>query len=361
MHFNFYLIRGLRFLLFPLSLLMALVVMVRNKMYDWKWKRSVSFNLPLICVGNLSVGGTGKSPMTELLIGWLKPHYKLATLSRGYKRKTKGYLLANEHTSALEIGDEPMQFHIKFPEVAVAVGEERIVAVPQLLQDRPETEAIILDDAFQHRSITAGLNILLTDYSNPYWYDWFLPSGDLRDQRKSAARAQIIVVTKCPPGISEEEKNTILQKINPASHQQVYFVAFEYGTPYHILSAQEYILTHETEVLLVCGIANPTPLKKHLETHAAAYDQLSYSDHYVFTIDDLNTMRQKFNSMQAQYKMLLTTEKDAVRLVKFGTELNQLPLYVQPVRHKVLFGEEEKFKATVLAFVQNFGKEKDHE
>jgi tetraacyldisaccharide 4'-kinase len=356
MPFNFYLLRGLRLLLFPLSLLMALAIMARNKMYDWNLMRATTFNLPLICVGNLSVGGTGKSPMTEMLIGWLRQDYKLATLSRGYKRKTKGYILANGQATALEIGDEPMQFHLKFPEVAVAVGEERIVAVPQLLQDRPETQVIILDDAFQHRAISAGLNIVLTDYSNPYWYDWFLPSGDLRDERSSAKRAHIIVVTKCKPDFSEAERNTILQKINPTKEQQVFFVAFQYGIPYHILTSQPYLLTQQTEVLLVCGIANPAPLKAHLEMHAGMYDQLSYSDHHVFSIDDLNNMRQKFAALDAPQKILLTTEKDAVRLVKFGAELNDMPMYVQPVQHKVLFGEEETFKATVVAFVQNFGK-----
>ena len=160
MHFNFYLLRGLRLLLFPFSFVMALVVMLRNKFYDWNFFKTTSFNLPLICVGNVSVGGTGKSPMTEMLIGWLQEDFQLATLSRGYKRKTKGYLLAGEGTTALEIGDEPMQFHQKFPHVAVAVGEERIVAVPQLLQDRPDTDVIILDDAFQHRAISAGKCII---------------------------------------------------------------------------------------------------------------------------------------------------------------------------------------------------------
>lgn len=360
MHFNFYLLRGLRLLLFPFSFVMALVVMLRNKLYDWNFFKTTSFNLPLICVGNVSVGGTGKSPMTELLIGWLQEDFQLATLSRGYKRKTKGYLLAGEGTTALEIGDEPMQFHQKFPHVAVAVGEERIVAVPQLLQDRPDTDVIILDDAFQHRAISAGLNILLTDYSNPYWYDWFLPSGDLRDERRSAQRAQIIVVTKCPPDMGPTEKQKIIQRIKPLAHQQVFFTCLQYATPYHILTAETKALPAEAAVLLVCGIANPVPLKKHLEKHVAEYHQLSYSDHHIFSIDDLREIEKRFTQLEHNEKLLLTTEKDAVRLLKFGDELKRLPLYVQPVQHQVLFGEADLFKKAVVDFVLHFGKTQTH-
>jgi tetraacyldisaccharide 4'-kinase len=169
-------------LLFPFSLIYGLLVVVRNRLYNNNVLSSTSFNLPLICVGNLSVGGTGKSPMVELLIRNLQDKYRIAVLSRGYKRKTKGYALANAQSTALEIGDEPMQFHVKFPDLPIAVGEERMVAIPQLLHDRPHTQAIILDDAFQHRAIKAGLNILLTDYNNLYTRDWVLPTGDLRDE-----------------------------------------------------------------------------------------------------------------------------------------------------------------------------------
>ncbi len=357
MPFNFYLLKSLRLLLFPFSLLMALAVMVRNRLYNWKWLQSTSFNLPLICVGNLSVGGTGKSPMTEMLIDWLIDDYKLATLSRGYKRKTKGYLLAGDQTTALEIGDEPMQFHLKYPEVAVSVGEERILAIPQLLHDRPETQVVILDDAFQHRAIKAGLNIILTDYNNPYWDDWFLPTGDLRDERVSAQRADIIVVTKCPANIEEEERQNVLKKINPLANQHVFFTTLQYGVPYHIQTHAAYLLHQQCEVLLVCGIANPAPLKMYLEEQAGLYEQMNYSDHHIFSIDDLRNIRQKFAELESASKIILTTEKDAVRLVKFGNELNNLPLYVQPVKHAVLFNEEEEFKRMITGFVKNFGRE----
>ena len=354
MSFNFYLLRGVRLLLFPFSLFYALAIVIRNYCYDRQWMRSTSFNLPIICVGNLSVGGTGKSPMTELLIEMLLPTHKVATISRGYKRKTKGYLLANENTTALEIGDEPMQFYSKFKNIAVAVGEERVEAVPQLLQDRPETEVIILDDAFQHRAIAAGCNIILTDYNNPYWDDWFLPSGDLRDQPSSARRAQVIMVTKCPSNLTQQQRESVLKRINPLPTQQVFFTTFAYGLPYHIITGSTYELHQQAEVLLVCGIANPEPLKKHLEVHAGVYHQMSFHDHHIFSIDDLHQMRQKWEVMEAKHKILLTTEKDAVRLMKFGTELHHLPLYVQPVKHAVLFNQYNELSQLIKSFVTNF-------
>ena len=236
-------LKSFRILLLPFALLYGVIIIVRNFLYNKKYLRSAEFNFPLVCIGNLVVGGTGKSPMVEYLIELLHPQFRIATLSRGYKRKTKGYALAKENTTALEIGDEPMQFHLKYPELPVAVGEERIVAIPQILHDKPDTQAIILDDAFQHREIKAGFNILLTEYSDLYTRDFFMPTGDLRDQRSSANRANIIVVTKCPGNIEEYEKNVIVEELYPKANQQVFFTAIEYGMPYHILTkAQQQIL-----------------------------------------------------------------------------------------------------------------------
>ena len=228
MIFDFFL-RSFRILLLPFAFVYWFIIWIINKLYDLKIFRSTSFGLPIISVGNLSVGGTGKSPMVEYLIGLLKNKYKIATLSRGYKRKTRGYELAHENSTALEIGDEPMQFHLKFPDIAVAVGEERIFAIPQLLHDRPGTQLVILDDAFQHRAIKAGIDILLTDHDNLFVHDFYLPTGDLRDLKSSYKRAKIIVVTKCHPELSGEEKNKIIDQINPQPHQEIYFTAIEYG------------------------------------------------------------------------------------------------------------------------------------
>jgi tetraacyldisaccharide 4'-kinase len=346
--------KSFRIILFPFALLYWLVIVIRNFLYKIKILKSSSFGLPLICVGNLSVGGTGKSPMVEYLVRLLKDKFKVATLSRGYKRKTKGYALADEKTTALEIGDEPMLFHIKFPEIIVAVGEDRTYAISQLLDDKPGTEAIILDDAFQHRSIKAGLNILLTDCNNLFTRDFYLPTGDLRDQKSSYKRAEIIVVTKCNPGLTREGRKKIIKEIHPKPNQRVFFTAIEYGVIYHISSKQAYKLTDKTEVLLVTGIANPRPLMTMLENNCLTYSIQPYRDHHIFTIDDLKDIRKKFNQIESKDKIILTTEKDAVRLAKFDREFADLALYVIPVRHDFLFGEEEKFNELVISFIRNF-------
>jgi tetraacyldisaccharide 4'-kinase len=355
MNFNNFFLKSFRVLLLPFAIVYGFVVTIRNWLYNKNYLKSAHFNFPLICVGNLAVGGTGKSPMVEYLVRLLKPHFKTATLSRGYKRKTKGYALASKNTTALEIGDEPMQFHIKFPDVAVAVGEERIEAIPQLLHDKPNLQVIVLDDALQHRTVNAGLNILLTDYSNIYTQDFFLPTGDLRDEKRSADRAEIIVVTKCPIDITQDKKYKILRSIKPKKHQRVFFTTIEYGTPYHIYNNNdEWILTPNEEVLLVCGIANPKPLKEYLLNTVHTYFQKDYSDHHIFNIDDLNDIKQTFDKIKTNRKLILTTEKDAVRLIKFSDELKDIPLYVLPVKHKFLFDDTDVFNNRIIDFVKNF-------
>lgn len=348
---NFFL-KSFRILLLPFALVYWVVIAVRNLLYDKKIIRSTSFALPLICIGNLSVGGTGKSPMVEYLVRLLKDQFKVATLSRGYKRRTRGYALANDQSDALDIGDEPMQFHIKFPEVPVAVGEERLYAIPLLLHDRPDTEVILLDDAFQHRAVNAGLNILLTDCNNLFTRDFYLPTGDLRDLKSGYKRAGIIVVTKCSSDLPETEKKKIIEEIDPLPGQSVFFAAMEYGQPYHLLTNESLPLSENTEVLLVTGIANPRPLKSMLEKCSKTYHMLQYPDHHIFTIDDLREIRRKFASIDCVEKIILTTEKDAVRLVKFNAEIAGWPLYVIPVRHHFLYGEEDRFGQLVIDFIR---------
>jgi tetraacyldisaccharide 4'-kinase len=308
----------------------------------------------VICVGNLSVGGTGKSPMVEYLVGMLITNFKPATISRGYKRKTRGYALADENSTALDIGDEPMQIHLKFPLLPVAVGEERLVAIPQLLHDKPDIDVIILDDAFQHRSIRAGLNILLTDYENLFTRDFYLPTGDLRDLKSGYKRADLIVVTKCKPDLSIEEASEIKKEIRPVSGQEIYFATLEYGKPVHVTDKTFYNLDEHTEVLLVTGIANPRPLKNYVEENSNAYYMMQYRDHHIFRIDDLRDIKKRFDHIEGNKKIILTTEKDAVRLIKFKYELHQLPFYNIPVRHHFLFGEETKFHDRVIKFITEF-------
>lgn len=358
--FSNWFLKSFRILLLPFALLFGLIVSIRNWLYDKNILKSASFGLPLIGVGNLSVGGTGKSPMVEFLVRHLKNRYKVATLSRGYKRKTKGYALATENTTAIDIGDEPMQFYKKFPDVPIAIGEERLVAIPQLLHDRPDTQVIVLDDAFQHRAVRAGLNILLTDCNNLFTRDFFLPAGDLRDARSSYRRADVIVVTKCPPLLSERERQSILHEIEPRKGQPVFFTTIAYGQPYHITTQQPTRLEEDTEVLLVSGIANPKPLKQYLEEHVQTYFMLQYDDHHIFSIDDWRDISQRFNSMEAKKKMVLTTEKDAVRLLKFRAEIDGMPFFVVPVEHRFLFGEEPVFLKNVTSFIENFKTPNNH-
>ena len=347
-------LKNFRYLLLPFSFLYGAIIKVRNWLYDIKVLKSSSFNFPIICVGNLATGGTGKTPMTEYLIRLLKNDFKTATLSRGYKRKTKGFAIANENTSALEIGDEPMQFHKKFPDVIVSVGEERLFAIPQLLHHQPAPQVIILDDAFQHRQVRAGLNILLTDHANLYTRDQMLPSGDLRDVRSSSKRADIIIVTKCPADLAEQEKNKIIKELDPAADQTIYFTTIVYSDPYHLFSKEEMKITHDHGVLLVYGIANPTPLTDHVTSRVHDCDMLSYADHHIFNSDDLREIKQRFEKINGVNKIILTTEKDGVRLSKFESELKDLPIYVLPIRHSFLFGAGHEFDTRVKNFIRSY-------
>lgn len=347
-------LKSFRYLLLPFSLIYGAVIWLRNFCYDKNIFRSSAFNFPVICVGNLAVGGTGKTPMTEYLVRMLKNEWAVATLSRGYKRKTTGFAIANEFTTALEIGDEPMQFHKKFPDITVAVGEERLVAIPQLLQDKPQTQVIILDDAFQHRQVKAGLNIVLTEYKDLYTRDLMLPAGDLRDVRSSIKRANIIVVTKCRADLDEAEKNKIISEIDPKEWQAVFFTTIVYSTPYHLFSKERLPLTEDMDVLLVCGIANPRPLKDYLTTNIDTYEMIRFGDHHIFNTDDLRDIQEHLLKMEGDHKIILTTEKDGVRLQKFENELKEFPVYVLPIEHSFLFSGAGQFNTIVTDFIRRF-------
>ncbi len=352
--FSNWFLKSFRILLLPFALLYGLIVRVRNWLYDSNFFKSSSFGLPLICVGNLSVGGTGKSPMVEYLVMHLKKDFQVAILSRGYKRKTRGYALATNKTTAIDIGDEPMLFHSKFPDVPVAVGEARLEAIPQLLHDKPQTEVIILDDAFQHRAVKAGLNILLTDCSNLFTEDFYIPTGDLRDAKSSYKRAEIIIVTKCDPRLTDSGRKKVVSNIKPLPEQVVFFTAIHYGAPYHITLASTTHIDADTDVLLITGIANPKPLQKYLEDRIHTYTMMHYGDHHIFTLDDWKEIKKRFLTMDASKKIIITTEKDAMRLLKYESELNTMPLYVIPIEHQFLFNDGERFTDLVSTFIQNF-------
>ena len=352
---NVYL-RSFRLFLFPLSIVYGGIVRLRNYLYDKEIIETVTFNLPIIGVGNLSVGGTGKSPMVDYLAGLIKHEFKVATLSRGYKRRTSGYVLANEFSTSIEIGDEPMQFHIAHPDIAVAVGEKRIEAIPQLLFDRPDTKLIILDDAFQHREIKSGIDIILTDYANLYTRDFYLPTGDLRDEKKNADKSSIIVVTKCPPNLTQDQRYRIMKELDPKSHQQIFFTGIQYDMPYHIVTNEKRALSKNDEVFLICGIANPNPLTAYVHEETKTYDAIFYSDHHIYNIDDIQEMQSRFDNVLIGEKIYLTTEKDAVRLYTFQDHLKDLPFYVLPISIFFLFDQQEEFNQLILDYPRQFYK-----
>lgn len=348
--------KSLRYLLLPFALIYGGVILLRNKLFDKNILRSAEFDFPLICVGNLAIGGTGKTPMVEYLIRILNKKYHVATLSRGYKRKTKGFFIADEKTTTLEIGDEPMQIHTRFPGITVAVAEERIIGIPQLLTSKEQTGVIILDDAFQHREVKAGLNILLTDFNSLYSNDFLLPAGNLRDVKSSSKRADIIVVTKCRPNLSSAEKQEIIFHLNPLKSQKIYFTKINYGEPYHLFSKE--IFDYQGYfVLLLSGIANPEPMVKEVNSKTGSFSILKYKDHYNFHSSDIKEIKERFTNIAGSKKIILTTEKDAVKLLQFKNELEDFPVYVLPMNHEFLFEEKLNFTKNILEFVASFQKE----
>jgi tetraacyldisaccharide 4'-kinase len=347
----------LKILLAPFALLYGIMVGLRNWFYQKNLLKSFDFDIPVISVGNLSVGGAGKTPHTEYLIRILKDYIDVATLSRGYGRKTKGFLIVHSRNNADQVGDEPLQFSRKFPDIVVAVGESRAFAISELLMHYPKTQAVLLDDAFQHRAVRPGLNILLTEYDRPFTRDHLMPVGRLREWRSGYRRADIIVVTKCPEVVSEEEKNGLIQAINPLPEQKVFFSKYSYQNPYFLFKPSYRIaLDEELDVLLICAIARTDYLLEFVEPRVGAVRLLEYEDHHKFSKFDLSNLSSRFKRMDSRKKIILTTEKDAMRLELHRAWLmeNQLPVFVLPVEVNFLFGEKRAFDQAVQNFLLEF-------
>lgn len=343
----------LRILLYPFSVLYGLITWIRNILYDKNILTEIHFDIPTIAVGNLSVGGTGKTPHIEYLIRLLQTQYYVATLSRGYNRSTKGYLFADEKATAITIGDEPMQFHRQFPDIAVGVGERRGLALPQLLMDAPDTEVVLLDDAFQHRSVRPGVNIMITDYNRLFTKDYIVPFGRLRESRKGYIRADCIIVSKCPTDISADTRQKIRKEINPFTHQQLYFTSLLYNSCYHFLTGEKEPILPGTGIIVACGIANPRPILQYLNTLSKEVRLLRFPDHYYFNLNDLEKMKDGLSQLVSPYKMIITTEKDAVRLRLLEKNISNLhlPLYILPMKVYFLFDEGETFNRYIFDYV----------
>ncbi|QCX38028.1 tetraacyldisaccharide 4'-kinase [Aureibaculum algae] len=326
----------LRKLLYPFSLLYGEITSARNIFYDKGILKSTQFDIPTIVVGNLSVGGTGKTPQVEYLVRLLQDKYKVAILSRGYKRSTKGFIIASPKSTASEIGDEPLQYYKKFSKVIVAVDADRVNGIHQLTQLVDNPEVILLDDAFQHRKVEAGLNVLLTPYNDLYVDDKMLPTGNLREKVSGAERAKLIVVTKCPSELNEKEQFEITKKLKAEVHQTVFFSRIKYS---ETIISKTATITLDTlslyKVLLVTGIAKTELLLDFLNYKKVNVQHLRFADHYNFTEKDIEKISTTFEGIQSDKKIILTTEKDYVRsFIDSKFEVYYLPIETSFIEHQ---------------------------
>ena len=345
----------MRLLLAPLSWLYALALLVRHRLYDWGILKSRSFSVPTICVGNLALGGTGKTPHTEYLIKLLKDKGKVAVLSRGYGRKTKGYIHADENTTYEQIGDEPLQYHLKFNDITVAVDEDRCDGVEKLMTLETSPEVILLDDAFQHRKIRPGFNILLTEYYNIYKKDMLVPAGKLRDVKCAADRADVIIVTKSPKVLLPYDKRDVINLINAKPYQKIFFTNIDFLglKPVNAL-AKSMTLENMKSIYLFCGIANPYPLEDYLKRKYNTLITNYFSDHHCYSNDDIDNILSGYNSVIGKSKIIVTTEKDYMRLTNssYLEKFENVPLFTVPI--EVNFNdskEEESFINLILNYV----------
>ncbi len=338
----------LRLVLAPLTPVYALAMRVRNYLYDSGRRKSIHFDTKVIAVGNLATGGTGKTPHIEYLIRMLKDDQQVTTLSRGYGRKTKGFILAGKGAIARQIGDEPMQFFSKFgQEITVAVGEDRALAIPCILFERPETQVILLDDAYQHRSVVPDLNVLLTEFHKPFFEDTVLPLGNLREGKYGAKRADVVIVTKCPMDLSLEKQKAFEASIQKYAKDNtpVFFTGIDYAEPSPAIPF--------TDVFLLTGIADPSRLEEHVSSRWNLLESRNFGDHHSFTLEEMQALVNDFKAYAQKDKVLMTTEKDMMRIQGegFAEVLEDVPVVVMPITVKFL-DNAKAFEALVRKVVE---------
>ncbi len=346
-----------KILMAPFALLYGLTIGIRNTLYESELVKSTKFSLPVISVGNLSIGGAGKTPHIEYLIRLLSPYLNVATLSRGYKRKTKGFRFVRPADNVLDAGDEPLMYARKHRGAVVAVGESRAIAIPQIVAKYPNLQTVLLDDAFQHRSIKPALNVLLTTWDEPFTRDYLMPSGRLREWRSAYSRADIIIVSKCPPSISFEEKAMMIQEINPRDHQKIFFSYYQYGYPYNFYNPRQQIkLDKELDVILISAIANTNYLLSYLEEEVEDIHHMNYEDHHLFSDLDIEYIDTVYKNRDSKRKLILTTEKDAMRLDLHRKKLSELniPIYVLPMQVQFHDNDQERFDNDIKDFLLKF-------
>lgn len=346
-----------KILLFPFAVIYGIITSFRNLLYDWNILKSKSFDVHTICVGNLAVGGTGKTPHVEYLIKLLQNEFKIATLSRGYKRKTTGFIHADENSTALDIGDEPLQYKTKHPTLDVCVDANRVNGVKKILSFHEPPKVIILDDAFQHRALNSELKIVVSEYSNLFLNDCMLPAGTLRESKNGIKRADIIIISKTPDKTTAIEIRNVIKDLKPLAHQQLFFTWLKYGELAGFQNPSETIDTlndlFRYRVILFTGIGNPTPMVTYVKEYASEVKHISFPDHHQFTIQDIADIRAELDAFEGGNKIVVTTEKDAMRLK--GSDLqdiaNTLPLYVLPI--EVDFKDKtQEFNETIINYVR---------
>lgn len=346
--------------LYPVSWLYGTGVWLRNKLFDWGVYKERHFDIPVISVGNITVGGTGKTPHTEYLIRLLQKDYKVAVLSRGYKRKSKGFVLAKPDTPVQKIGDEPFQMKQKFPDIYMAVDRNRCHGIEQLSDGHtaPGTEVVILDDAFQHRYVKPGMNILLVDYHRLLCEDKLLPAGRMREPETGKSRAHIVIVTKCPEDITPMDLRVLSKKMGLYPYQQLYFTTLVYGNlhPLFADTAERPLanIGKEEYILLVTGIASPAKMIKDLSSYNEHIDSLAFSDHHDFTAKDMELIKKRFMNLPEGKRMMITTEKDAVRLATHPLlDAAMKPyIYVLPIEVSFLQEQQEVFNSNITDYVR---------
>ncbi|REK06446.1 MAG: tetraacyldisaccharide 4'-kinase [Bacteroidetes bacterium] len=350
----------LRRLLWPFSLIYGLVVGIRNFLFDKGILKSYSFPLPIISVGNMSTGGTGKTPHVEYLIRLLKDEYRIATLSRGYGRKTSGFILVSDPSGTHMIGDEPMQYHSKFGNIMVSVGEDRVDAVKRLMMMSKPPEVILMDDAYQHRKIKPGLQILLMEYDSMFRNEPLLPAGNMREWKSGMKRADIIVISKSPNILVPIEKKRILEQVKHTPDQKVFFSFIRYGEFVRLnaekqgmFMSADYYLEKRYTILLVTGIANPAGMIAHLRRLSDKIEILTFPDHHEFNERDIQIIKEKFGQIANPSKIIVTTEKDAMRLrnPEVEIQIKNLPFFYLPIE-TVIHHEQEVFDKLIMNYVR---------
>jgi tetraacyldisaccharide 4'-kinase len=348
---------GAKILMVPLGLLYGIGTMMRNRLYDWHILKQRRFDVHTIGVGNLSVGGAGKTPLVEYLIKLLlKNETRVATLSRGYKRKTTGFVLAGDESTAEEIGDEPLIYKSKY-NVEVAVHANRAKGIQQLMKlDEKAPSVILLDDVFQHRAVKCGLNIVVTDYNNLYYKDYMMPAGTLREFQGGIKRADVIVVSKTPERTSPVDIRAVQKDIRPRAHQQVFFSYLKYGELFSISSSAKIDTLNELfryRIISFAGIANAQPMQDYLKEYAADLKHIQFPDHYEYTEKDLREIQKYYDSFEGSNKIMVTTEKDLMRLknTNVWSVAQRMNIYILPV--EITFKDKEaEFNDLILKYVR---------